>query len=231
MTIYIPDIITSDNGPPFNGDEYVRYLKALGIQAKFSTPYWPQGNATVERFMQPLGKALKTPPPSELLFNRTVKGKIPVITKKKITNRHKEARDNENTRRQRNKEYADHRRNARKSDIEIGDYVLVRLEKKKKLTANFNPEPYKVIKETGVEITAQRKNGHKITRNVSHFKKIKKPEDTDDECSDYSESVPAQTQARNNHQADRSDDGPRRSSRNRRPPERYGHEHPSNLIG
>ncbi len=55
----IPDIIISDNGPSFNGEEYVRYMKALGIQAKFSTPYWPQGNATVERFMQPLGKALK----------------------------------------------------------------------------------------------------------------------------------------------------------------------------
>ncbi len=78
---------------------------------------------------------------------------------------------------------------------------------------------------------AQRNNAYKNTRNVSHFKKIKKPEDMDDECSDYLESVPAQTQARNNHQADRSDDGTRRSSRNRRPPERYGHEYPSNLIG
>ena len=47
-------------GPPFNGDEYARYLKALGIQAKFSTPYWPKGNATVERFMRLLRKALKT---------------------------------------------------------------------------------------------------------------------------------------------------------------------------
>ena len=34
----IPDTIISDNGPPFNGDDYARYLKALGIQAKFSTP-------------------------------------------------------------------------------------------------------------------------------------------------------------------------------------------------
>ena len=50
----IPDTIISDNGPPFNGDEYARYLKALGIQAKFLTPYWPQFNATVERFMRPL---------------------------------------------------------------------------------------------------------------------------------------------------------------------------------
>ena len=110
----IPDTIISDNGPPFNGDEYARYLKALGIQAKFSTPYWPQGNATVERFMRPLGKALKTAidtrrttmetriepfsftispnpncttgvPPSELLFNRVIKGKLPVINSKKMS--------------------------------------------------------------------------------------------------------------------------------------------------
>ncbi len=60
-----------------------------------------------------------------------------MITKKKITNRHKEARANEKTRRERNKEYADHRRNARKSDVEIGDYVLVRQEKKNELTQNF----------------------------------------------------------------------------------------------
>ena len=31
----IPDIIISDNGPPFNGDEYTQYAKALGIEAKF----------------------------------------------------------------------------------------------------------------------------------------------------------------------------------------------------
>jgi len=256
----IPDIIISDNGPPFNGDEYTRYLKALGIEAKFSTPYWPQGNATVERFMQPLGKALKTAkvegrpwkqelnrfllqyrttphcttgvPPSELLFNRTVKGKIPVITRKKVINRHKDALKNELTRKERNKEYADHRRNVKKSDIQIGDYVLVKQERKNKLTANFNPEPYKVIKKSGVEITAKRNNGHRITRNVSHFKKIKKPEnDTDDECSEYSETTPAENQPRDldNH-VDGSEAGPRRSSRNRRPPERYGHEYPSNLI-
>ena len=254
----IPDIIISDNGPPFNGDEYTRYTRALGIEAKFSTPYWPQGNATVERFMQPLGKALKTAqvegrpwkqelnrfllqyrttphcttgvPPSELLFNRTVKGKIPVITRKIVINRHKDARKNELIRKERNKEYADHRRNVKKRDIQMGDYVLVRQERKNKLTANFNPEPYKVIKKTGVEITAQRNNGHKITRNVAHFKKIKKPEnDTDDECSDYSETKPAENQRRDN-QPDGDEAGPRRSLRNRRPPERYGHEYPSNLI-
>ena len=114
--------IISDNGPPFNGDDYARYLKALVIQAKFCTPYWPQVNATVKRFMQPLGKALKTGTlegrpwkqelnrfllqyrttphcstgvsPSELLFNRVVKKKTPVINKKAV-NRYSEARDKE----------------------------------------------------------------------------------------------------------------------------------------
>ena len=99
----IPEILTSDNGPPFNGDEYQRYLTALGINKNSSTPKWPQGNAEVERFNQPLGKALKTATiegkvwqqeincfllqyrttphsttkvsPAELLFNRAVRGK------------------------------------------------------------------------------------------------------------------------------------------------------------
>ena len=52
----IPNIVKTDNGPPFNGEEYSRYLTALGITPKFSTPFWPQGNAEAERFMQPLGK-------------------------------------------------------------------------------------------------------------------------------------------------------------------------------
>ncbi len=56
----IPDTITSDNGTPFNGDDYQRYLTALGINKNPSTPKWPQGSAEVERFDQALGKALKT---------------------------------------------------------------------------------------------------------------------------------------------------------------------------
>ena len=55
----IPTIIRSDNGPPFNGEDYRHYLNVLGIKTKFATPKWPQGNAPVERLMQPLGKALK----------------------------------------------------------------------------------------------------------------------------------------------------------------------------
>ena len=97
----IPSVINSDNGPPFNGDEHKKYLEVLGVKPEFATPYWPERNAEAERFMQPLGKAIKTAhiqgspwqqelsrflllyraaphtttgvPPSELLFYRTVR--------------------------------------------------------------------------------------------------------------------------------------------------------------
>jgi hypothetical protein len=61
----IPDTIISDNGPPSNGDEYARYL----LQYR-TTPHYTTGV-----------------PPSELLFNRVIKGKLPVINSKKIVNR------------------------------------------------------------------------------------------------------------------------------------------------
>ncbi len=117
----IPDTLKTDNGPPFNGEEYRRYMETLGIKVIYSTPYWPQGNGEAERFMQPLGKALKTAhaerrpwrqelnrfllqyrtaphattkvPPSELMFNRTVKGKLPILYKRNVVNKHKQARD------------------------------------------------------------------------------------------------------------------------------------------
>ncbi len=194
----IPAIARSDNGPPFNGEDYSRYLQALGIKVEWSTPKWPQGNALVEQFMQPLGKALNTAkldgrpwrqelqrfllyyrttphsttgvPPAELMFKRTVRGKLPVL-KKRIVRRHSEAKEMDEKRQLYNKQYADKRRHAKKSSIEIGDSVLISQEKRNKLTANFN-EPYTVTSKNNCEITATNKYGHTVRRNVSHCKLI-----------------------------------------------------------
>ena len=38
----IPVSMTTDNGPPFNSNEYSRYLLALGINQDPSTPKWPK---------------------------------------------------------------------------------------------------------------------------------------------------------------------------------------------
>ena len=87
--------------------------------------------------MQPLGKTLRTAkaenrpwqqelhrfllqyrttphsttgvPPAELLFNRTVKGKLPILQKRNILNRLREARQNEASKKEYQKRYADSR--------------------------------------------------------------------------------------------------------------------------
>ena len=56
----IPETVKTDNGPPFSSDDFDRYLKTLGITFEPSTPCWPPANGEVERFNQPLGKALQT---------------------------------------------------------------------------------------------------------------------------------------------------------------------------
>ena len=95
---------------PFNNTEFARYMDTLGIQFDPTTPNWPQGNVEVERFMQALWKAIQTAhvenkvwqqelyrfllqyrsTHAELLFNRTVRGKLPILHPCKVINKHKQ---------------------------------------------------------------------------------------------------------------------------------------------
>ena len=104
----IPQVIRSDNGPPFTSKEINEYMRENGIDHRRITPLWPQANSEAESFMKPLTKAIRsahaegrswmkclykfllnyrtTPhsttgcPPAELLFNRKVRNKLPHIT-------------------------------------------------------------------------------------------------------------------------------------------------------
>ena len=160
-------------------------------------------------------------PPSELLFNRTVKGKLPILNKRNVVNKHKQARENDALKQQYNKQYADNRRNAKHRDIKVGDSVLVRQKRSNKLSTNFNSKPYTVIIKNNSRITVRDSNGHTITRNVSHFKRIPNQQnvetDTDDENNNNKDLDNNQTQERTNNEE------VRRSSRERKMPERYGH--------
>ena len=46
----IPEIISSDNGPPFSSIEFKQFCDYFGIKHKKSTPLWPQANGLVENF-------------------------------------------------------------------------------------------------------------------------------------------------------------------------------------
>ena len=47
-----PDEIVTDNGPPFNSQDFNRFLSKLGITHTTSSPLYPQSNGSVERMVQ-----------------------------------------------------------------------------------------------------------------------------------------------------------------------------------
>jgi hypothetical protein len=55
----IPACIKTDNGPPFNGDEFRRYAERTGFKHRKITPLWPRANGEVERFMGSVKKVVK----------------------------------------------------------------------------------------------------------------------------------------------------------------------------
>ena len=152
----IPEIILTDNGPPFHSKEFKMYLEQNNVSHQFSTPYWPQGNAEAERFMRTLGKVLTigklmhtdletalhqylfqyriTPhsttkvPPAELIFNRKIRSKIP-DEKRGSVDKHAVAARHEEDSRKYNKKYADCNRNTRKSNLTVGETVLIKMKK------------------------------------------------------------------------------------------------------
>ena len=91
--------------------------------------------------------------------------------KSKVVNRHAEATQNDEERKESAKIYADSKRRVKYSEIKFGDTVVCQQKKHNKLSTRFNPVPYTVIKIKGTRITSWN-NDKFITRNVSFFKKI-----------------------------------------------------------
>ena len=202
----VPPQVVSDNGPPFQGLEFNRYMTKIGIQHTTCTPLWRQGNSEVEAFMKPLGKAIRkthlerrqelskfllahrsTPhsttkiPPAQLLCNREIRGKLPTLPHtSKVINRHREARQNDQQQKLRGKRYVDSRRHARPCKLRVGDRVLVRQQKTNKFSTNFSPIPYTIIAIKGSKKVA-RNQQHSITRNVLFFKKTAEQEVSQEE--------------------------------------------------
>lgn len=49
-----PKVVKSDNGPPFNRNEFAKFAEAMGFKHYKITPKWPQANGMNERFMKNL---------------------------------------------------------------------------------------------------------------------------------------------------------------------------------
>jgi len=103
-----PVTLKTDNGPPFNSEEFKKFSEYLGFKHQKITPLWPQANAECERLMKSLAKIIRsariehknwrqelytflrayrsTPhsttqqSPAEILLHRTFRTQLPEVT-------------------------------------------------------------------------------------------------------------------------------------------------------
>ena len=54
-----PEIVKSDNGPPFQSEEFMKFADTVGFKHRKTTPLWPRANGEVERFVQTIKKMIK----------------------------------------------------------------------------------------------------------------------------------------------------------------------------
>ena len=203
----LPQSLRSDNGPQFRPEVFELYLEDNGIEHRKTTPLWPQANGEVERQNKSLLKRMKiaqaegkewkkeirkylvayrsTPhtttgvSPAELLFGRKMRTKLPELKEESTES---EMRDRDGEMKAKAKRYANKKRNAQESDLAPGDQVLVRQERKNKLSTPFAPEPYDVVTKTGNSVVFESPEGVQLMRNTTHVKRYEEtsrnPEET-----------------------------------------------------
>lgn len=200
----IPRSIRADNGPQFTSQEFKNFCLHNNIDLIHTPPYWPQANGEVENMNRAILKRLQishtnklnyktelhkftmmynaTPhgttgkAPSELLFNRIIRDKLPSVADLVNEPGDEEAYDNDLLNKNKGKEKEDKARHAKIMDIREGDKVLIQnMIIPHKLTTRFNNEEFTVIERKGNEATLSGQDGQILKRHVSHLKKLTEP--------------------------------------------------------
>ena len=169
-----------------------------------------------------------------MLTGRRLRDKMPCVPDKE-SDIICEARKCSDQAKRKAKEVYDAKGNVKRRNFEVGEYVLVKAQKKGKYTAKFETTPTKIIKIKGSAITVMR-NGREITRNKCDIKKIgtstNNQSDQDSLSTDSEEEyeyVDGKAEQQESEQEESDADEPvagkdciiiRRSSRTRKPPEK-----------
>lgn len=213
----VPITIRADNGPQFNAgcEEFKNFCEEFGIRAVNTIPYWPQQNGEVERQNRSILKRLRiaqelgqdwrsvlcqyilsyhaTPhpttgrSPSELLFGRRIRTKLPQLPHSSHTD--EAVRDKDRFQKEKGRIAADSKRRARSSVIEVGDRVLVkRMRKENKLSSTFAPEEFVVVRKSGADTTVRStSDGKDYRRNIADLKRIEPEEQQQNAPDDIAE--------------------------------------------
>ena len=98
------------------------------------------------------------------------------------------------------------------------------------MTTCFDTNPYVVVERKGAQVIAVNKDQRKVKRNVSHFKRIPKPENWD---SDNDDDDDDDLSSHISEQRDQEHSSPaivRRLARQINPPDRFGCAIPSSIL-
>ena len=164
-TYGLPKTVISDNGPPFKSHALKTYFQQKNVSHRRITPLWPQANAQAERFMKSLNKIVKsayiegkpwknqvyeflfayrnTPhcttqvAPADLMFQRKLQHTLPTISKEINPQMNDIVDQRDRKRKEAAKEYTDYRRHAKDRTFEKGDRVIIKQQKKNKLSPLF----------------------------------------------------------------------------------------------
>lgn len=200
-TFGAPRVVKSDNGPPFNGEEFTKFACVLGFKHRKVTPVWARANGEVEIFVKTLKKCIKaakvegrnwrkelqailrnyrTTPhattgvaPAVLLLKRPVRNQLP-----QPNHTYPVAeilRERDSSQKLKMKAHADNKAYGKPCNISPGDAVLV----KRPFSVSrggtvYDPTPMTVVSKKGSMITAEGEN-RTVTRNSSFFKNVYQP--------------------------------------------------------
>lgn len=195
-----PKSIKSDNGPPFNGDDYKRYCAQRGIVTIFSTPLFPQQNGMVESYMKVVNKAMATAssnktnyvqelqeainahnaathsvtkvPPEEVMLGRKVKRGLPLLKHQKAAYDEKLFESTDRKSKLSGKTREDARRGAKPCRVKPGDTVIVERHNRAKGETRFFPKRYTVVHEKNGSLVLNDEDGQALKRHVSQTKKV-----------------------------------------------------------
>ena len=117
--------------------------------------------------------------PAEALFGRKLRTKFPEIRSTALLD--EEIRDKDQLQKIKGKEYADFKRRAKESKIEVGDDVLVQRTGGNKFQTPFIPTPFKVLGKVNGNCEIQSPEGIRYGRNVTFLKKFQR---SDNEAED-----------------------------------------------
>ena len=191
-----PERHRTDNGPPFNSQDFTQYSAAKGIEHVASYPHHPQANPC-ETFMKPLGKALKaayynrdsaqkaldellmayraTPHPAtkatpgDLMFRHGYRADFPKVTENPEEVQAARAQDKKQKQDRKERINASSKRAPMK--VNVGDKVLLKAYPKgKKFQPVFEEEVHEVVQIEEKGVIVRNSNGRQKRRHKDDIK-------------------------------------------------------------